>query len=341
MLMAQNKNGYIPAGIQRSMDQHMKNMPANLQKYQSGNTYIPAHAAKQMETYMNKSMPAHMKEYITPYMHQKTTAGLNSLDPVRSQPMQPRAPAPDLMRRDHSAFGEQFSVDTGPNNRSLSSTSLSFSPQYTRNNAATPAPPAPPPAPLPTGNGNNYDFIMNSPQPKRSFGSMKQRIIMVVVGGLVLLTIAIAAFALLSGSGGSNIEKLTDLAQQQTEIARIADIGTQKSTSAATKNLAFTTKLSLLSSKQQTVSFLAKKGTTLKDKQLTLKKNSATDQRLNDAASNNTFDATFTKLLTDELTSYRTALLAQFKNTTNSVERQLLQDGFNGASILLNSAKDS
>lgn len=197
------------------------------------------------------------------------------------------------------------------------------------------APPAPPPAPLPNGNASNYDFIMNSPQPKKGFGSMKQRLLIVLVGGLVLLTIIIVVFAMLSGSGGSSVDNLTSLAQQQTEIARIADIGVQKSTSDATKNLAYTTKLSLLSSQQQTVAFLAKKGKKLNEKTLALKKNSTTDQRLSDAESNNTFDETFTKLLNDELTSYRTAVQAEFKTSTNNAERLILQDSFNGTSLLI------
>lgn len=199
------------------------------------------------------------------------------------------------------------------------------------------APTAPPPAPLPNGS-NPYDFIMNSGTPKKSFGSgssMAQRILIVAVGAMLLLIGVIVVFSILTKGGSSASAQLTELAQQQTEIARVADIGVQKATSPATKNFAHITKLSMISGQQQTIAFAAKQGHKINDKQLALKQSNTIDQRLNDAASNNSFDATFVKLLGDQLNSYRQSVLNTYKTSNNIKERSMLQDYFSSVNILI------
>ena len=158
---------------------------------------------------------------------------------------------------------------------------------------------------------------------------------------MILLIVVLVVFSLLSKGGSGSSAQLTDIAEQQTEIARVADIGVQKATSTATKNLAHTTKLSMISGQQQTVALLKKQGHKVSSKQLAIKQNSTTDQQLNDAAANNNFDATFTKLLTDELNSYRQSLSTTYKASNSSSERALLLDDFNGAALLVGSTQSS
>ncbi len=336
MLMAQNKYGYIPPSIQRQMDQHLQRMPANLQKYQSGSTYIPSHAAKSMTNYMQKSMPAHMKEYITPYMQQKVTAGLNSLDPATARPMQARAPVPNLMRRDHSGYGEQFTVNMPAKDQSQPHKSLSFAPQYSPNQNNTPL--STPRAPTPGGGNNPYDFILDSKSHKKSIlpsGSFKSRLMAVVIGGGLLIIVAVVVIKLIGGAGSGQTSALVDLAEQQNEIARIAAIGEDKAISQTTKNLAFTVDLSIQSDQTNTLALLKKSGHKVSDNQLGLLKSSQTDQTLNNAASSNNFDATFTSLIKSKLQNYRIALQNVFRNSTSASEKQLIQSNFNGASLLV------
>src|SRR6185369_7159247 len=99
--------------------------------------------------------------------------------------------------------------------------------------------------------------------------------------------VIIILFSVIFKSSGGSTAQLTDLAQQQTEIARVADIGIQKANSTATKNYAHTVKLSVLSSQQQTLALLAKEHHKINDKLLGIKASSVTDQQLNDAAANN------------------------------------------------------
>ncbi len=201
-------------------------------------------------------------------------------------------------------------------------------------------PPTPPPAPMP--NGNPYDFILNQGQkPKRSLGgSSKQvRIIMVAVGFFALLVGILVVFSIISSAGKGSTDNLVKLAQQQTEIARVAAIGVEKGGSSDTKNLAITTQLSLKTSAANTIALLSKQGHKVKEQTLALAQNSQTDTQLDSAAASNTFDETFTKLIKAQLASYRTTLQNDFNATSKTSERQLLQDSFNSVVIILNEQK--
>ncbi len=317
------------------MDQHLQQMPANLQKYQGGNTYIPQKAAQEMSNYMKKSMPSHMQEYITPYMEKQTKAGLNSLDPGTTRVAQERAPAPNLMRRDHSAFGEQFNVDVGAGKRG----SLSYSPQYSaQENAPSPAPP---PVDLPPNNQTPYDFIMQNPQKTPSKfgfdGSKKSRIILVAIVGGVLLALFIIIAAIISSSGKSSTQSLISLAEEQNEIIRVADIGVSKARTADAKNLATITSYSFRSSQADTLALLAKQGHKLKTKQLALKQDSKTDSQLTTADLNNKFDETFKQLIGQSLVTYQKDVKAVFDSSTNKSEKQILSTSYNGVTLLVSS----
>ncbi|HSX53469.1 MAG TPA: hypothetical protein VLF90_03845 [Patescibacteria group bacterium] len=329
--MADDKYGYIPPSIQRQMDQSLQHMPANLQKYQGGNTYIPQKAAQEIAGYMKKSMPAHMQEYITPYMERQTQAGMKSLDPGMSRTVSERAPAPDLMRRDHSAYGEQFSVNMESAGKHGS---LSYSPQYSGQQAQ------PTPAPQPTtssaGNQTPYDFILNhSPKKPGLFGgSFKNRVIFVAAGGIVLVIAAII-FASLLGGGG-NASALVELSEQQQELIRVSTLGEKQSgASQATQNLAITTQLAVQTDQTKTLAQLKKTGHKVKSAQLNLKKNSSTDQQLAAAAQNNGFDAAFAGDLQTQLKSYRASLQQAYKASASQSEKNILRSSFNSASYLL------
>lgn len=335
MLMAQDKFGYIPAGIQRQMDQHLQQMPASLQKYQGGNTYIPQKAAQEMASYMKKSMPAHMQEYIAPYMERQTQAGLNSLDPGTPRVAQERAPAPNLMRRDHSAFGEQFNVDVGASKRG----SLSYSPQYSEQKNAPAS--APPPVDMSSTTQTPYDFIMQNPQkPTGKFnfgGSKKSRILFVAIIGGVLLSLLIIIGAVVTSSGKTGTQNLVSLAQEQNELIRVADIGISKARTADAKNLATITSFSLRSSQTDTLALLAKQGHKLKPKELAFKQDSSTDNQLNTANLNNKFDEVFLQLLDKSLATYQKDVKQVFDSSKSKSEQQILSTSYNGVTLLVGS----
>ncbi len=202
-------------------------------------------------------------------------------------------------------------------------------------------PPAPPTAPVPSGS-NPYDFILKQDQkPKGHFngGSLAQRITIAVVVAAVLIIGAVIMISVLGGSSKSNTQVLVSLAQQQTEIARVAGIGADKADSATARNLAITTQLSMESAQQDTLALLKKGGHKVSDSTLGLLKDSQTDEQLNGADGGNTFDDTFTKLLHDKLSSYRILVQNDYKNATGVNERQVLQNSFNSVTSLLGDQK--
>lgn len=209
-------------------------------------------------------------------------------------------------------------------------------------NTSNPAP-APPPFPIPPANeSNQYDFITKSAtKPRRGIGSMlsgnstTQRIIFAVGGLLILLIIGIMLMSYLGKSSKGDTEALIGLAQQQTELVRVAAVGVEKGTSPATKYLASTAQLSIESSRQEIITLLKKGGHKVGEKTLVSKKNAETDNQLDDAAQNNTFDAAFTKILNEELTSYSSSLQKTYNSTQSDSERQVLKNAFNSAQILI------
>jgi len=209
-------------------------------------------------------------------------------------------------------------------------------------NTNNPAP-APPPIPVPPANeSNQYDFITKTTtKPSRGLGSMMsgnssvQRLIFVIGGLLVLLIIGIVFMSFLGKGSKGDTEALIGLAQQQTELSRIAAVGVEKGTSPSTKYLASTTQLSIESSRQEIIAVLKKGGHKVGEKTLSQKKNAETDNQLDDAAQNNTFDATFTKILNEELSSYTTALQKAYNSTSSENTREILKTAFNSTKVLV------
>ncbi|MGH7249566.1 MAG: hypothetical protein ACREGC_01190 [Minisyncoccia bacterium] len=208
------------------------------------------------------------------------------------------------------------------------------------------APPAPPPVPMPNGGHDPYEFIMSTPhKPKRgfggSFGNMKQRVFIAAIGFGGLLIVAVIFISILGGGGATNVTELTKLAQEQTEISRVAGLGINKAGSSTAKNLAMTTQLSMQSAQADTVAYLQKVHHKLSGKQLSLLQDSNTDKQLDAASASGTYDSTLTQVLQTELKNYQTALQSAYKNTSSATERQLLQNNFNSVSYLLGTQKTS
>ncbi len=185
--------------------------------------------------------------------------------------------------------------------------------------------------------GNQYDFIMgNNQAAKRGFGgSMKQRIL-IFAGGLIVLTVIGAVVAaLLLGSDNSNEKSLMSLATKQTEIARVADIGTQKARGIDAKVLASTTKYSVTTDLSNSVALIKKNGGKADPKILALGKDNNTDKALATADQSNRFDEEFTKIITAMLIDYQKEIKAVHDASTSSSTKQVLAKTFKNATIIL------
>ncbi len=141
--------------------------------------------------------------------------------------------------------------------------------------------------------------------------------------------------SLLSSAGQGQTQALIGLAQDQTELLRVATIGVEKRSSTNTKNFATTAKLSLQTAQNETLATLKASGHKLSAKDLALKKDVATDTQLEEAANNNNFDAVFIKTMQDSLQTYAARLQTMYKTSKSAAEKQLLQNDFNSVSRLL------
>jgi hypothetical protein len=124
--------------------------------------------------------------------------------------------------------------------------------------------------------------------------------------------------------GGSSKTDFSSLAQAQTELMRVSDQGAKSAVQQKTKNLSVTIQYSLSTQRQQTLNYLSNNGTTLGEKDLTLKRNATTDQQLASAKTTSTFDQVFAEIMQDELTAYANSLKQLHGLTANQFEKELL-----------------
>lgn len=187
---------------------------------------------------------------------------------------------------------------------------------------------------------NNYDFIMNpaTPPKKAPMGSNSMAMrILIVVGGLFLLAIIAAVFMSFIGNAGSAFNKsaMLSVAQDQTEIQRLASIGEQDSVSQTNKNFSATTTLSIKSEQSELLTFLASNGYTVDPKQLPLKQDAAATSQLESAKSASTFDDAYKKTMQKALQTYQSDLKAAYDDASSDEAKKLLSDSYERATLLL------
>ena len=189
----------------------------------------------------------------------------------------------------------------------------------------------------------DYDFIMNpggsGPPVKNplvpSGNSMKQRIIVVAIG-VVLLFIAIIVVASLLGSAGKAAKAdLVSAAQQQAELVRISKFGVERARDASTKNLAMTTSVSMQSGQAKLLTALKKQGVNLSPAELAAGKNTRTDAALTNAEQANEFDTAFAEQIKKQLTAYQATLKTAFDKADSQQLKQVLTEQYDAAGLLL------
>lgn len=170
--------------------------------------------------------------------------------------------------------------------------------------------------------------------------SMKQRLIIVGGGLVVLVIVGVLALNLLSSGSKNNLTQLTELSQEQDEIIRVAGLAATKARGTVAANLSATTAASINTSQQQVVGLLKKNGRKLSEKQLAAKKNDQTDQALSAATQNARFDEVFTTTLTTQLTTYRANIKKAYDGTGTKSEKDILNTAYVNATTILGSQQN-
>lgn len=190
---------------------------------------------------------------------------------------------------------------------------------------------------------NPYAFITDPKKmPKQSFlpsgGSQKSRIIIVVGIAFVVIIIAVIVMAVISSIGSGEKQQWLKVAQEQQDLIRISELGSQKAQNRDTKNLAVTTKLSLTSS-QSTINSLAKKnGAVIDTKSLSLGKDTKVDATLTTAEQTNQFDKVFAEILKTKLTAYQSDMKKLYEGNGSAKTKASLASAYTNAGILATEA---
>jgi hypothetical protein len=192
------------------------------------------------------------------------------------------------------------------------------------------------PSPAPQ---NPYEFITNAGKPQKSPGiggnSTKTRLFVVLGGVLLLIIIGSIVASVLSSAGKGDLADLKNIAAEQQELIRLADLGKEKAGDSVTRNLAYNTSLSTTTQQQKLIAYLQTRGVKLTKEQLDVKKKATVDKELETAASNNRFDEAFSKLLNDSLLKYNQSLSSAYKSATGPKSKAVLEESFNNSVSIL------
>ncbi|HUP26673.1 MAG TPA: hypothetical protein VM124_03460 [Candidatus Limnocylindrales bacterium] len=205
------------------------------------------------------------------------------------------------------------------------------------------APPAPPPLPV-TPSHNPYDFITQPSAPvRRSWlpggNSKKKRILIIAIGAFILLLMVVGVVGLL-GSGDDGLKAdYVSLAQQQAELIRVSDIGISKARGTEAKNLAVTTKYSILSEQTAILSQAKKARAQTDPKIIAAGKDNKTDTQLTTASQTNQFDEVFIKIMKANLKKYQQTLKKVHDETTDKKTRDVLSQDYANAALLIGEPK--
>lgn len=190
--------------------------------------------------------------------------------------------------------------------------------------------------PQQSNQGNRYDFIVNpNGSDKKSLFSSASfgKKMLLIVGGGVVLVIILWVVASLLGGGGSTAG-VTKLVQQEEEIARVAAEG-QEATRADIRNAAISIQLTSTSQQQEWQQFLAANGGEVGEDQRAALQNAATDQQLEAAKTNSTFDKTFLQIMQTYLQEYATTMQGNFDDSKSDQEQELLSKQYKEVQLLI------
>ena len=185
---------------------------------------------------------------------------------------------------------------------------------------------------------NKYDYILNAPTNKKRLlipGGQNKTLAMVifVVGFFFVLMILFVVFnSLTKKDYGAYIK----LAQKQSEIIRVADIGVDKARSADSKYYVRTIREVTASEQADTLAYLKKSGNSVNAKQLVLLKDPATDKKLTTAEQTSTYDETLLSTINSLVIDYEKSAKSATASASGPTEKSLAATLNSNAKVLLN-----
>lgn len=161
-------------------------------------------------------------------------------------------------------------------------------------------------------------------------------IIVGLIGAIVLIILISTLLGNNTSAGG-----LITIAQEQNELIRVSTEATGNASLQGTQNLIANIELSITTEQQDLLAYLKSIGKEPSQSTLALTKNSATDSALTTAQTNGNYDSTFMTIIRGELRAYSIALKQTFASTTNTAQRQLINNDYKAANILIAEANST
>lgn len=198
---------------------------------------------------------------------------------------------------------------------------------------------------LPVAPSNNpYEFIMNPQKPKKPplliGGNLLLQRVLLVVGGLVTLAVlGVIISSVLTAGSKEKTAGLLAVAQNQTELIRIATDGTQHTTTLPGQGLAQNVLASITSDNAALLSYMSKNGVKASSKELALKHDKTTDHSLASAVENSTYDSVFKDIMRSELDAYGAALQKAARANPGPKGKTLLLKQYEAAKLLYDASK--
>ena len=176
------------------------------------------------------------------------------------------------------------------------------------------------PSPAP----ENFDFMMKEPpKPPGRFSGLfswmpkPAKIVLAAVGGLFVLVILYAVFF---GGKTTNTDQLTSVMARAQEISRVSALVQQQAKDASTKDLATTAEAVLSSQEQGLKSYLSDRKVKVSSKKLAARLDKNTDDSLEKALQNNSYDQTYFSYLKTNLVTYQDELDATYKGSSKDLQ---------------------
>jgi len=155
---------------------------------------------------------------------------------------------------------------------------------------------------------------------------------------IVLIIVIILVVGSLFSSSGSNVTNMTSVAQDQTELIRVATEATQNQSTdinqSTTRYFADNCLLAISSEQQRLLSFLSAHGAKLTTAKLALKQNSHTDTELQAAAASSTYDSAFLTAMQGDMGTYMSDIKVAYNASQNPQEKSLLATDYKDANLL-------
>lgn len=182
---------------------------------------------------------------------------------------------------------------------------------------------------MPPNQQNQYDFI-TSPSQNMSTGpaflqNPKQRNIVVVVFVLVVITLVIVGFSIITSIGKGGNDSIIDTAAYQTELLRISSLGYEGATDPSVKTQLSTLQAFIGSDLANTTSYLATNGAKLSEKQSLKYYDLTVEQALEEATISNKFDEEIITIINQLSDSYKESLQKSLGGTSSETGTTVIQ----------------